>query len=386
MDWSLCFHKICLLLLPVLALVLTNGVFDVRSFGAAADGKTDDSKAFLDAWNQACQYKGGVRRRLFVPRGKYMVWPVVFRGPCTGPIELMVKGVVKAPVDKSTFSLDHWITFQYVSGLLINGGVTFDGQGPYAWPENECACKSLPVVSPLLLCSISSVNSKNFHFNIFKCDNLEFWRVRIITPDESPNRDGIHMGNSSRIRIADSVIATGDDCVSIGPGSKDVEIVGVHCGPGHGLSVGSLGTYPNEADVTGLSMRGCTMVGTQNGLRIKTWASELKSNVYNISFSDITMKNVQNPIIIDQEYCPRGGCSNQLGSHVQIKDVSFMKIRGTSASHLAVNLACSPIFPCQNINLEDVDLAYTGREGPAESHCAHVNGDAGGVQRPSSCI
>ncbi|XP_030551776.1 exopolygalacturonase-like [Rhodamnia argentea] len=400
MDSSLCFPKICLLLFP--ALVLTSGVhsrshdqvkvFDVRSFGAVADGKTDDSKAFLDAWNDACQYKSGLRRRLFIPHGTYMVWPVVFKGPCTGPIVFTLKGVVKAPVDKSTFSLDHWIAFQYLSRLLINGGGTFDGQGLYAWPENECACKSLPVsvrfnfVNNTWIRRISSVNSKNFHFNVFKCDDLEFWRVRIIAPDESPNTDGIHIGDSSRIRITDSMIATGDDCVSVGPGSKDVEVVDVHCGPGHGFSVGSLGRYPNEADVIGLSVRSCTMVGTQNGLRIKTWASPLKSSVQNISFHDITMKDVLNPIIIDQEYCPGGGCAKQPGSNVQINGVSFTKIRGTSASEVAVSLVCSPNVPCKNINLHNIDLTYPGGRGPAKSRCAHVNGQSGGVQNPVSCI
>ncbi|XP_056166392.1 exopolygalacturonase-like [Syzygium oleosum] len=367
MDSGSCLRKVCLLLLSVLALVLSNGapsraqdkVYDVTSFGAVADGKTDDSK---------------------------------FKGPCTGPIVVTVEGVVKAPADKSTFSLDHWITFQYVSGMLINGDGTFDGQGPEAWPYNECACKSLPVsvrfnfVNDTSIRSISSINSKNFHFNVYACNDLEFQGVRITAPDESPNTDGIHIGDSSRIKIADSVISTGDDCVSVGPGSKDIDIVGVHCGPGHGFSVGSLGKYPDEADVTGLTVRDCTMVGTQNGVRIKTWASTLKSTAHNFSFVDIKMKDVRSPIIIDQEYCPRGGCSNETGSNVQIKDVWFANIQGTSASQVAVNLVCSPSLPCKNINLDNIDLAYTGDDGPTKSHCAHVEGDTSGIQKPPSCI
>ncbi|XP_056166393.1 exopolygalacturonase-like [Syzygium oleosum] len=401
MDSSSCLPKICWLLLAAVVVALPDGVhsgtqvkvFDVRKFGAIADGKTDNSKAFLDAWNQACQYKKGVRRRLYVPLGTYVVWPVAFKGPCTGPLTVTVKGVVQAPVDKSTFSLDHWITFQHVSGMLINGGGTFDGQGPAAWPYNECACKyPLPTsvrfnfVNNTSIRKISSVNSKHFHFNVFASNDLEFRGVRIIAPDESPNTDGIHIGDSSRIRVADSVISTGDDCVSVGPGSKDIDIVGVHCGPGHGFSVGSLGKYPNEADVTGLSVRHCTMVGTQNGVRIKTWASPLKSKAYNFSFHDITMTNVLRPIIIDQEYCPRGGCSKELASNVQIKDVLFSKIQGTSASQVAVNLICSPSLPCKNINLDNINLAYTGSKGNAKSYCAHVIGSSRGVQKPPSCI
>ncbi|KAF8035195.1 hypothetical protein BT93_C1280 [Corymbia citriodora subsp. variegata] len=402
--------KICLLLLSMLVLVsvsvsvLANGVttsshqqlkvFNVKSFGAVANGKTDDSKAFLDAWNKACHYKGGRGRRLLVPRGTYLVWPVVFEGPCAGPIAVTVRGVVKAPVDKSTFSLDHWITFQYLDRLLINGGGTLDGQGPEAWPYNDCAknphCLRLPIsvrfnfVNNTSVRKITSLNSKNFHFNVFACHDLKFRRIRIVAPDESPNTDGIHIGESSDIKILDSVIGTGDDCISIGPGSKNIEIVGVHCGPGHGFSIGSLGRYPDEEDVSGLSVRHCTMEGTMNGVRIKAWASPLKSSAYNISFHDITMKGVRRPIIIDQEYCPGGGCSPQTGSNVQIRDVRFSKIRGTSSSQVAVDLICSPDVPCKNINLDSIDLAYPG--GHAKSYCVNVKGESQGEQRPPSCI
>ncbi|XP_010050935.2 exopolygalacturonase [Eucalyptus grandis] len=387
MDSSSCFCKICLLLCSVSVLVLANGVpsihaqpkvFDVKSFGAIADGQTNDSKAFLDVWTQTCHYEGGSERRLLVPLGTYMVWPVVLKGPCAGPITVTVEGVVKGPVDKSTFSLDHWITFQSVDGLLIDGGGTFDGQGQEAWSYNNCSknsnCKLLPVslrfnyVKNALISNITSVNSMFFHFVVFSCDALEFRHVQIVAPDESSNTDGIHIGHSSRITIADSVISTGDDCVSVGPGSKGVKVVGVQCGPGHGFSVGSLGKYPGEADVSELSVSGCTMVGTQNGVRIKTWPSPLESSAYNISFQDITMNNVSNPIIINQEYCPVGGCSKE----------------GTSASQLAVKIVCSPKVPCANINLESIDLTYPG--GHAESNCTYVNGESRGVQNPPSCI
>lgn len=128
---------------------------------------------------------------------------------------------------------------------------------------------------------LSSINRKNSHFLIFRRNALEFRCVRIIALEDSPNTDGIHIGDSPHIKIADSVISTGDDCVSLGRGSRDVEVV-----------------------------------GTQNRVRIKSWASPLKSNAYNISFYDITMKEGQSPIIIDQWYCPVGGCSKQVHLHL----------------------------------------------------------------------
>ncbi|KAF9615777.1 hypothetical protein IFM89_026378 [Coptis chinensis] len=56
---------------------------------------------------------------------------------------------------------------------------------------------------------------------------------RIHAPEESPNTDGIHVEQSFNIRILNIGMRTGDDyCVSIGPGTKDLWIQYVVCGPG----------------------------------------------------------------------------------------------------------------------------------------------------------
>lgn len=49
-------------------------------------------------------------------------------------------------------------------------------------------------------------------------------------------------------------------------------------------------------------MRNCTMVGTTNGIRIKTWPASGPSKAAGMLFSNIFMDNVKYPIIIDQNY------------------------------------------------------------------------------------
>ncbi|BBN67334.1 Pectin lyase-like superfamily protein, partial [Prunus dulcis] len=44
--------------------------------------------------------------------------------------------------------------------------------------------------------------------------------------------------------------------------------------------------------------------GTQNGLRIKSLARPSNGFVQGVQFLDVAMFNVQNPIVIDQNYCP----------------------------------------------------------------------------------
>lgn len=77
-----------------------------------------------------------------------------------------------------------------------------------------------------------------------------------------------------------------------------------------GCSVGSLGREEGEEDVRGLLVKNCTVRGTTNGLRIKTWPGSPPGRASNITFEDITMANVSNPIIIDQQYCPHDHCSD----------------------------------------------------------------------------
>uniref|UniRef100_A0A3Q7ET18 Polygalacturonase n=3 Tax=Solanum lycopersicum TaxID=4081 RepID=A0A3Q7ET18_SOLLC len=222
-----------------------------------------------------------------------------------------------------------------------------------------------------------------FHFDIYNSNNVTLSHVHIIAPSDSPNTDGIHISLSSNIRVFDSNIGTGDDCISIFAGSQNVNISRVTCGPGHGISIGSLGNKPNEV-VKDVHVKNCTLIATQNGMRIKTWASSNVGAATNIYFEDILMDKVDNPIIIDQYYCPSHTC-NIKKSLVQIKGVTFNNIRGTSSSLVAVNFNCSSSLSCQKINLNDIDLINYNTK-PTIASCANAIGHATGIELPPSCL
>ncbi|CAA2963619.1 exopolygalacturonase-like [Olea europaea subsp. europaea] len=370
--------------------------FNVLDYGAVADGKTDNSEAFLEAWKYACEYDG--RSGVVVPLGTFMLGSVTFQGLCKGSMEFLIKGTLQAPTDSSKFFTDTWIGFQYLDDLTVEGGGSLDGQGSAAWGFNDCAenskCSPLPAtlrfnfVNNSRIQNVQSINSKNAHFNLFACNNMNISHVKVMAPANSPNTDGIHIGSSQKIQISQSTIGTGDDCIAMIAGSQNIDIFDVICGPGHGISVGSLGRDHENDYVQGLSIRNCTFTGTENGVRIKTWSPSLNSLASDMRFEDIFMQNASNPIIIDQDYCPRSPCTPEGHSisGVQIKNVTFKNIWGTSSSKIAVNLECSKRVPCQKIEFVDINLVHSGPDGPATSRCANVIDSSYAKQMPPGCV
>ncbi|XP_043808337.1 polygalacturonase-like [Manihot esculenta] len=313
--------------------------FDVTKYGAKEG--LDITKALLSAWKGACGAAGS--GKVVIPKG--------------------------------------------------NGGA-FDGQGEIAWQRNSCGggCKkALPVnlrfdfVTNSIVEDVTSIDSKQFHVNLLGSKNLTFQRFSVKASGHSPNTDGIHIGRSEEINIIDSNTMTGDDCISIGRGSRQVRITNVRCGHGHGISIGSLGKYEKEEPVSGIYVKNCTIYDTDNGVRIKTWPALHGGSVSNIQFEDIVMQNVSNPIIIDQMYCPHNECNRKMPSKVKISDVIFKNIRGSSKTPTAVQLTCSSNVPCKNVELSNVNLQYTGSKGPAKSICTNVKPKIIGKLIPRGC-
>ncbi|KAJ6297066.1 hypothetical protein OIU78_022735 [Salix suchowensis] len=154
---------------------------------------------------------------------------------------------------------------------------------------------------------------------------------------------------------------------------------------GQGNVAWSKRRYPNEKPVSGIFVKNCTISNTANGVRIKSWPDLYGGAASNMHFEDIVMNNVQNPIVVDQEYCPWNQCSLKSPSKVKISDVSFKNIRGTSATPVVVKLACSGGIPCEKVELADINLVYSGSEGPAKSQCSNVKPIISGIMSASGC-
>ncbi|KAF3947144.1 hypothetical protein CMV_026685 [Castanea mollissima] len=218
-------------------------------------------------------------------------------------------------------------------------------------------------------------DSPKMHIAFERSEWVNATSLTIQAPKHSPNTDGIHIQHSKNIIIYNTSIGTGDDCISIGDGSSHINISNIDCGPGHGISIGSLGKDGKHETVEFVHVKDVSFTGTTNGARIKTWQGG-KGHARNITFEHITCIDSARPIIIDQYYCDhkvRKHCGNQT-SAVRVSNIVYDQIHGTSDKEIAVEFSCSKSVPCYNIVMRNISLHSTEDGTQTSSICQNVRG------------
>ncbi|XP_027337590.1 probable polygalacturonase At3g15720 [Abrus precatorius] len=345
------------------SLVDVSAISNVVTYGAKGDGQTDDSQAFLKAWQEVCGANQGAATLLIPKAQTFLLQPVSFQGPCKpATINIELQGTITAPKGVNAWRWSDikdrktWVQFLGISGLVINGGGKVDGQGAAWWSISRRASDRPTAIrflncQNLRLSSLTHINSPRNHISINTCNGVSISDINIVAPNDSPNTDGIDIATSSNVLIQNSNIATGDDCIAIITGSTFVNITGIFCGPGHGISVGSLGQGGTNAKVEEVHVRNCTFTGTTNGARIKTWVGG-SGFARKITFEDIMLVGTKNPVIIDQRYSD----IPENNGAVQISDVTYSDVRGTTITPNAVQLNCDSSIPCTNIVFDRINI------------------------------
>ncbi|KAF9615729.1 hypothetical protein IFM89_026144 [Coptis chinensis] len=387
-------------------------------------------QAFLNAWNAMCGAEGNFPT-LVVPAGKtFLLGPVIFEGPCKSKSpHVSLLGNLIAPRMSAWASSDksQWLQFSQVNGLIVDGQGQVDGQGKQWWecerayksddmkvqPSNYdnhdvIGCKVRPTSLSLHACNntrlsgITSINSPRNHLSINEVHGAIISYVNLTAPGDSPNTDGIDISASSYIQIEHSFIGTGDDCVAMNSGTSFINITNVACGPGHGISVGSLGKKWDRRH----SRRGtCEKLYIQwNDKRCQdkdisdAFSCSIKilflivflqagtGYVRNISFDQITFDDVQNPILIDQYYCPHNQCQSGGSSNIQVSNVSYTEVHGSTAELVAISLNCSSSVPCYNIFMDGVNIVANNLGSTTFSTCANAQGKSISTKPGVPCL
>ncbi|XP_019085537.1 PREDICTED: probable polygalacturonase At3g15720 [Camelina sativa] len=336
---------------------------------------------------------GGNQKTLLIPSNKtFLLQPLVFQGPCKSPsVQVKFDGKIVAPRDKTAWS-DYkslrWVSFKEIIGLTVNGSGSIDGRGSSFWkPRMSASIRPTQLhfqnCNDLNIIGITSFNSPRNHITIDECKRVKITKIKLVAPEDSPNTDGINISESSDVDIYDTVIETGDDCVAINNGSVNININRMNCGPGHGISVGSLGRDGEESMVENIQVTDCTFVRTENGARIKTWPNG-KGYAKNIYFKGLTMRETKNPIIIDQNYVDKGRLDVE-ESAVAISNVTFTDIHGTSQLDEIIKIDCSKVTYCKDIVLAKINIATVDGNKPIVE-CKNVYGKSINASEVNGCF
>ncbi|KAJ8623486.1 hypothetical protein MRB53_032015 [Persea americana] len=361
------------------SLANSTSIFDVRSFGAIGDAVTDDTQAFKSAWEAACQVESGI---LLVPNGySFMIQSMIFAGPCQNGFTFQVNGVLMPPDGPDSWPQNsnrrHWLVFYRMDGMSLQGAGTIDGKGEKWW---NLPCKphkgingatiAGPCDSPVALRFFMSSNvtvhglkirnSPQFHFRFDGCRNVLIDTIVINSPPRSPNTDGIHVENSDSVGIYNSVISNGN--------------------------IGSLGNHNSRACVKNITVSNTVIRHSDNGVRIKTWQGG-SGSVSAVTFKEIHMDTVRNPILIDQYYCLTKRCLNQT-SAVLVSDILYTNIKGTyDIRSRPIRFACSDSIPCTNLTLAEVELLPTTGNNILDPFCWNAYGNSQTLTIPPiSCL
>nr|ANJ43635.1 glycoside hydrolase family 28 [Ramulus artemis] len=227
-------------------------------------------------------------------------------------------------LDGSGSGCKPFITIKGAKGSGIYGKGTIDGQGGQtiqgkgvSWWElaRDAQTKNKKQNCPRLiqiensqditLYQITMKNSPNFHVSSKNTNGFTAWGVTINTPGTARNTDGIDPASSQNVTIAHCSIATGDDNVAIKAGdgpTRHVSILNNKFGVGHGMSIGS----EVNGGVSDVTVTTLTLDGTTNGLRIKSDKSR-GGLVTGVTYTDVCIHNVKNPIVLDTQYSSSGG-------------------------------------------------------------------------------
>ena len=311
------------LALPALPIINTNNIIVITNatYGAVGDGVTIDTAAISNAITKAAS--GGTTNGLVggtveIPPGIFLSGPFLLKSSVNLQIDsgaiLRMLPFNQYPMTWVTNGSAYWFSnvsdFISSNGTLTNieisGFGAIDGQGAPWWPWANTNNADRPrMISPsscyrVLIQNVTLSNSPMFHIAL-NGGNITVQGVTERAPasDASPpshNTDACDVSGTN-ILVQNNNISVGDDNYTCGGGTSGMVITNNTYGNGHGVSIGSY-TSPYVSNMTVIN---CTFTNTTAGLRIKT-DRDRGGFVHNISYFNIVMTNLQNPILIYTEY------------------------------------------------------------------------------------
>jgi polygalacturonase len=282
---------------------IPSGTFDVTSYGAVGDNKTDNTKTIQAALTAAQNAGGGT---VVVPSGTFLSGPIVIGSSTNLQLAsgatLRMLPMASYPSPPPVFISSSGTTHD----IAITGSGTIDGQGQDWWDAFSADSSitrpqevSLGKVTRVQISGIKLTNSPEEHIWVKGDTDVTITGITISTLAVSgksapKNTDGVDV-TATGMFFCNNNIADGDDNIAMG--GSNLYIGYSTFGVGHGCSIGSI----TENGVSNVTVDHLTMNGTTSGIRMKS-ARDRGGTVTGLTYTNVTMTNVPTPVYITSYY------------------------------------------------------------------------------------
>lgn len=342
--------------------VIPDAVYDVTTYGAVGDGRTDNTTAIQNALN-AARTAGGGTVRIPAAQSPYLSGSVTIYSKTRLQVDTgaTLKALPFGTYPRSTSSPANFIiTSTNSTHIVITGGGTIDGDGSGWWAAyNAGTISNRPRLiyvnhsDTALFSNITLSNSPSFALAFSASNNVTIDGVNITAPSDAPNTDAIDPAGSHYL-IQNCSLVVGDDNIAIKAGSvlcTDIVVRNCYFGTGHGLSIGG----QTNVGLDGLTVTDCVFEGTTSGLRMKADATQ-GGLVQNVTYRNIRMTNVKFPIVF-YSYYNRVGNPGYLSGSSQTTPAKVATWNATPPDPLKASTI--PIW--RNITIDNLQSAGTSQ-------------------------
>jgi len=293
--------------------------FLITDYGASTSNL--DNATYINAAISAANAAGG--GTVIFPKGTFLSGPITMKSNVNlyladqDTLEILPYGngngspTGSYPNNGTTDQYNDFISGQNLSNIEVSGSGVIEGNGSAWWTAYKANSNiSRPCLirfkacNTVLITGITLENAPNVHVTLGRSSSMgangTISYITVKAPSNSPNTDAIDTWYWNGINIHHCNLSEGDDNIAMDSYSQNVSIWDCTFGYGHGVSVGSYATA-----VHNITVDSCTFTNTTNGIRLKSQRGRGGSGanaVYNLSYSNITMTNVQWPFYITSYY------------------------------------------------------------------------------------
>ncbi len=349
-------------------------VYNIRDFGAVADGVTMNTQSINTAVDRCAENGGG---RVLIPAGGVFMTGTIW---LKSHVELHLEhgAVLKASgrfddycrdedyaqnwhCDAEEWTAGHLIVAVEQEDVAITGSGTIDGNvwafltegdtkiepwvGRYGWFKGHLRAKRPGQTIALIECRHVSVEGLTLRdlpsWGVFVhgCDRVRIHGVKVYNRPDIANTDGLDIDTCRYVTVSDCVIDTGDDAIAIrsGPGClKD-----------------------KDRACEYVTITNCVLASCSSVFRIGVGSGEVR----HMRISNLTVNRGSALINFNTQYLGNGG--------TPISDVNFSDISATDIAYpVKANTQTG-------IHVERVTLENIRTEARAASRVINESGDSG---------